>query len=91
MKYVANCVFGGFELPKEYFDSHDGIKYNWDDSREIRTDPALIAIVESPDYSGDLCVLNIPDDATDIYVFEYDGAETVVYVLNGIIHEAEED
>jgi hypothetical protein len=40
---------------------------------------------------GDLVVVEIPDNATDWNIEEYDGLETVIYVLNGRICYAEDD
>lgn len=36
----------------------------------------------------DLAVIEIPDESTDFIVTEYDGLETVYYVLGGKLYEA---
>ena len=84
MKLVINGDFGGFgygvtselkALVKKYEDE--------------RTAPELIALVEEcPDDCGDLEVVEIPDEATDYLINEYDGSETVYYVVDGKIHLA---
>lgn len=84
MKLVINGTFGGYG---------DGVadefkalvaKYGGE-----RTAPELVAFVEEhPDDCGNLKVVEIPDESTDYLIEEYDGAETVYYVINGIIHFA---
>lgn len=87
MKIVINKCFGGFSV-------NDNIvkmlnlesRYDLEDDR---TNAKLIELIESgvnvnDDYS-DLVVVEIPDDATDYKINEYDGYETVYYVLDGKI------
>jgi nitroreductase len=62
-----------------------------DKVREKKRKPIdeLVAFVEShPDECGDLEVVEIPDTATDWEIDEYDGWESVVYVVNGKLHHA---
>lgn len=85
MKIVINTDFGGFginyEIAKKY-----GL-YKCDD---IHTNEKLIELIESGIDCNDECsklsVVEIPDEATDYYIEEYDGAESVLYVLDGKIH-----
>ena len=87
MKMVINCSWGGFELPKDYA----AVKTNgwvYDCSDEVRCDPDLINIVESEDYEGDLEVVEFSDEATDYMIDEYDGMESLYYVVNGRIKQA---
>lgn len=87
MKIVINKCFGGFSV-------NDNIvkmlnlesRYDLEDDR---TNAKLIELIESGvnvnnDYS-DLVVVEIPDDATDYMINEYDGYENVLYVLDGKI------
>lgn len=87
MKIVINKCFGGFSV-------NDNIvrmlnlesRYDLEDDR---TNAKLIELIESgedvnSEYS-DLAVVEIPDDATDYKINEYDGYETVYYVLDGKI------
>lgn len=87
MKLVINKCFGGFSV-------NDNIvkvlnlesRYDLEDDR---TNAKLIELIESgedvnSEYS-DLVVVEIPDDATDYKINEYDGYETVYFVLDGKI------
>jgi hypothetical protein len=85
MKIVVNGAFGGygFGVDKELKTLIN--KYETD-----RTNPELIACVENnPNHCGDLEITEIPDNATDWDINEYDGLETVIYVVNGKIRYAE--
>jgi hypothetical protein len=87
MKIVINKCFGGFSV-------NDNIvkmlnlesRYDLEDNR---TNVRLIELIESgEDVNGDysnLTVVEIPDDATDYMINEYDGYENVLYVLDGKI------
>ena len=86
MKVVINDCFGGFainsEIAKQFF---NGKQY------EIkRTDPTLISLIESGidcnDSYSELKVVEIPENATDWRVIEYDGAEYIIYVVDGKMH-----
>jgi hypothetical protein len=81
-----------------FLDKHP--EYNeFDNSKEVRTHPDLIKYVEkSYNEKGhcrvggdfifaDLCVADLPRATTDFYIKEYDGAETVLFVVNGKIEE----
>lgn len=68
--------------------------YNWClDNEYFRTNPILISELESlieNDFPIDRCsslleIVEIPDDATDWILTEYDGAETLYYVVDGKI------
>ena len=94
MKVAINVNFGGFRLKKDI-----AKKYGWDEWDVDRTDPKLIELIESgvnvsaddpsdyddEDYSP-IQVVNIPDEATDWEIIEYDGAEDIIYVLDGKIY-----
>lgn len=85
MKYVINNEFGGFSVPANLIKEN-----NWDNkylySEEIRTDIKLIEWVENhPD--DELAIVDIPEEATDFMVNDYDGKETVFAVINGKIKE----
>ena len=86
MKVVINDCFGGFsinhEIAKQYFDGE------WYEIK--RTDPTLIKLIESGidcnGSSAELKVVEIPENATDWRVIEYDGAEYIIYVVDGKMH-----
>lgn len=86
MKVIINKCFGGCRVTDavaEYCNIDP-----WDFDRE---NPELIELIErwGDRCSGPasaLCVVNVPDDATDYRIFDYDGAETLIYVQNGLMH-----
>ena len=87
MKLVVHKGFGGFMLPLE-LEEEWGI--DWD--HEIkRNDPRLVDAVKKGlrILDCDLVVVEIPDEATDYIVEDYDGAEYVIYVLNGKLYREE--
>lgn len=92
-KIVANYCYGGFSLSKEALDLIGVKEYtDWGDL-ESRSNPALVSAVEALGEKANgpvarLGVVTIPDEATDVLITEYDGAETVYYVLNGKIRVA---
>lgn len=99
MKIVYNACFGGFGINPEFFDIYGidemyGISIRdlveLERSKKVRTDPRLVEYVEThPKECEDDCsrlkIVDIPDNATDWMVTEYDGAETVYYVVDGKI------
>ena len=79
MKIVLNRAYGGFGYGVD--DKYDELieKYEHD-----RTAEELVkAVEENPEEFEDLEVVWFEDEATDYMIEEYDGAETLVYVLNG--------
>jgi hypothetical protein len=89
MKMVINAGYGGFGLGVA--EQHE----DWVRDLEFdRFNAELVEFVETyPNECGDLAIVTIPDEATDWEMNEYDGWESVIYVLDGkIIHaECEED
>lgn len=87
MKIVINECFGGFSLPKEFCEKYHMDKYDDID----RTDERLVSFVESRGRVKENCaylvVEEIPDNATDYMISDYDGAESIYYVVNGKIKE----
>lgn len=96
MKIVLNREWGGFKLPKDFCE-----KYGYDEWDNVsRTDSRLIRwLLKHADEKklyddikevscGRLSVIEFPDEATDYDFFEYDGAETLIYVIDGKIHYA---
>lgn len=79
MKIVINEAYGGIT----------------DESAALRIDPQFIEdvesgrfvgrIVEKWGYAETLRVVEIPDDATDYRIVNYDGYELVIYVRDGMI------
>ena len=87
MKIVINGCYGGFGLSKEAVAELGR-------SNCGRQDVKLIELIETKgsEYcSGSFAaleVVSIPDESTDWEIIEYDGAEYVLYVLDGKIHYA---
>jgi hypothetical protein len=85
-KILVNLDFGGFDLEDEYYDDFEARTNGLGD---IREDEKLIALVEQGidigDDLADIGIAEIPDNATDYYINEYDGKEEVLYVLDGRI------
>lgn len=88
MKMVINCDYGGFHLPENFCEKYGMDRYDKID----RTDKRLVSYVEAngrnDDDCLDLCIIEIPDTATDWDLEEYDGLETIIYVVDGKIHYA---
>lgn len=84
MKIVINECYGGYGL-SDWALKELGIEY----SDEInRTQPDLISLVENfpAEVNGEfaeLSVVEIPDETTDWEISEYDGFESITYVVNG--------
>lgn len=87
MKIVINDCFGGFGFSDEFSAAYpDAVCLD-------RTNEKLIAALE--EFSLDkasskyvkLIIADIPDTATDYMIQEYDGSETLYYVINGKIYE----
>lgn len=88
-KILVNTSFGGFSLKNEYLED---FKNSTQGLNDIREDEVLIALVEQGIDIGDnyaeIGIAEIPDNATDYAIEEYDGKETVLYIVNGKIRYA---
>lgn len=96
MKVVVNKRYGGFglsEKARKMLNAEDITKV-WElEETENRNNPELINVVETLGDEvntrfSELAVVEIPETATDWEINEYDGFETVTYVLNGKIFHA---
>lgn len=89
MKFVINNCFGGYGLSQDFLD-----KYGEELAVLERNNPKLVSAVEefgedkASGFYSSLCVMDIPDDCTDYYIDEYDGAETLIYVKDGKLYWA---
>ena len=89
MKIVINDCFGGYGLSEDFLN-----KYGEEIEELGRNDPKLVSAVEefgeeeASDFAAKLCIKEIPDDSTDYYIDEYDGAESIIYVKDGKLHWA---
>ena len=87
MKFVINDCYGGYSFSTDFL-----LIYGKEIESLERNGPKLVTAVEefglrnaSSTYSR-LCIREIPDDATDYSIEEYDGAESIVYVKDGKLH-----
>ncbi len=81
MKIVINKAYGGFDVPEEFNNFCE--EFNYTPDEDVRTDPKLIQLVENGCSNHDLAVVEIPDEATDWELDEYDGWEYITYVVDG--------
>lgn len=95
MKIIYNDCFGGFAIPDEICNKLE--LHTYDDGRAVRTNPTFIEWVEEHnlDYGECNCtelrVADIPEEATDWVITDYDGVETIYYVIDGKILRYEEE
>lgn len=90
MKIILNKCFGGFGVNDDILERLD--LENYYDLEKDRTNEKLIRLIEAgvdvDTRFSHLVVFNIPDDATDYIINDYDGYETLIYVMNGKIERA---
>lgn len=92
MRIVINTCYGGFHIPAELCETCGLTRYADID----RTDLRLVEFVEShADEDGLFCegcaeleVVEIPDTCTDWELSEYDGLESITYVVDGKIRHS---
>jgi hypothetical protein len=88
MKIVVNRDYGVFHIDSAVAEELNVDAYD----TAARYNPQLIEAVEklgterASGYCGCLKVVELPDNTTDHYIDEYDGFETVYYVVDGKIH-----
>lgn len=94
MTFILNKCYGGFSI-SEFAADKLGLESHFDfdisDSLMVDALASLITEFGSEKCSGSfakLRVVEIPDCATDYQIDEYDGFETIIYVVNGKIHRA---
>lgn len=85
---VINRCYGGFSLSQKACEAL-GLDSPYDDVD--RADPRLVQVVrtlgkEANGKYSELAVVTLPSATTDYYVEDYDGMETVIYVVNGKLH-----
>ena len=97
MTFILNKCYGGFSLSQFAIDklglSSHSYGYDFDNSDPLMVDALASLITEfgSEKCSGSLAklrVVEIPDCATDYEIDEYDGFETIIYVVDGKIYHA---
>ena len=90
MKIVLNKNFGGFHYPEKLCKEWNCDRYGWIafdiSDKDAHMEPALVEWVENnPNDAEYLEVVEIPDNATDWQIHEYDGLESVIAVIDGKI------
>lgn len=89
MKMIINDCYGGFGVRQEVLDE---LELNGFSEEELRTAARLIEEIENgkdvSDDCAELKVVEIPDESTDYYLGEYDGLESVIYVVDGKLNWA---
>ena len=94
MKIIINECFGGFSLPSDFCEMYELDKYaNIDraDARLVEFLESYFAATGEDSYSkgfSELVIEEIPDNSTDWCINEYDGAESIIYVVDGKLHWA---
>ena len=88
MKFIINACYGGFGI-NEKWEAENCEKNCSGDCRECAK---LIRAIEGKENVNDdfskLAVVEFPDEATDYELLEYDGIESLLYVLDGKIRYA---
>lgn len=92
MDIILNKCYGGLSFSREALERAG---FNWDDryyTDDLRRSLRLVDVVrEMGETAGDHysrpVVVTIPEEATDYKLMEYDGFETILYVVDGKIHQ----
>ena len=89
MKIAINNGYGGWELSENFFEKYP----QFEEEGIVRDDIEFIKCLEefgtkeaSSEYSH-IEIVEIPDETTDYIINEYDGYESIIYVVNGKIFE----
>ena len=88
MKLVINPSYGGFSINEKWKAENCG-KNCKKDCRECAK--LIRAIEDRENVNGNysrLAVVDFPDEATDYEILDYDGSESLLYVLDGKIRYA---
>lgn len=95
MKLVVNACYGGFGIKKDVLKSlnYDTSIWSMRRDNDLRRDSRIIEMLENGEDISDDCselvVVTLPDNCTDYYITDYDGIESVLYVVDGKIHFAD--
>jgi len=86
MKVIINQCYGGFGI-NETIAKKYGVGAYDDDARYNKD---IINLIESGidcnGFGAKLKVVEIPENATDYEIDDYDGFESIIYVVDGKIH-----
>ena len=89
MTIITNRCWGGFSLPDDFCEAYGLERYDDID----RTDERLVNYVREHNNvvefgCSKLVAVETPDETTDYEINDYDGMETIIYVVDGKIHRA---
>ena len=89
MKYIINRTYGGFTIPDQVMEALE-LTSAYDVPGDMRMNPHFIHWVEhhsaelaKKGRKSELAVVEIPDNATDWRLEEYDGLESITAVVDG--------
>lgn len=94
MKVVINRCYGGFSLSIEFMEAYPQFEeydHSWYDEKDKRTDPNFISALESfglekaNGHCANLKIVELSNNTTDWEIDEYDGSESIIYVIGGKI------
>lgn len=93
MKIALNKEYGAFMLNEEqesFICQHvnEDFIYEVDYKHELRTNKYLIEAIEKIPSDRSIQVVDIPDNVTDWMIEDYDGFETIYFVIDGKIKRA---
>ena len=93
MEIVINRCWGGYSLSEEACAMLGVTNHYAFDEKEERTNPRLVDCVRTlgkraSGAAANLMIVELPSETTDWEIDEYDGAERVIYVVDGKIHYA---
>lgn len=92
MKIVINTCYGGFGINSKWCMKNCEEGCCREDLRKCRECAKLIRAIEEGENVDDnfskLAVVEFPNEATDYELLEYDGIESLLYVLDGKIRYA---
>jgi hypothetical protein len=89
MTIIINKCWGGFHIPEALCESEGLVRYDDIDREDVR----LVEFVQSHggEYREGSCRLvavEVPDTCTDWEMDEYDGFESIIYVVDGKLYHA---
>lgn len=91
MKILVNKSYGGYGFTEDFRNRFNLARFDQEKIKN-RTRSDIIEAVED-DLTGsfngeyaDIVVVVIPEEATDWLLSDYDGVETIYYVVDGKIH-----
>lgn len=87
MKIVINDCFGGFGFSDEFSATYPDAVCLGRTNEKLITALEKFGLDKASSKYAKLIIADIPDTATDYMILEYDGSETLYYVINGKIYE----